>query len=492
MQPSPMAETDSPWVPSVRLCMFNSMATVTPLAYSSARNAFGAIIGLLTIVALAGAQQPTAPPAPRGYGSIVGAVVDSIRRRMLPDATVRVAGTTRSGVSDAQGRFHIDSIPAGEFTLVIEHPMLDSLGYGGLSMPTAFVNAGDQGQVLISTPTYESLHDKLCPRGGLVAGPAMVVGRLLDAENGAPLGGGSVALVYRDNGENGVVTRVRQGRVNENGIFAICGLPVPLAGTLQATRGGESTAEMAVEYANDLLTTALFTLGTNGTSRAILNGKVVNRRGEPLAGVQVMVEGVPTTATTAEDGKFTLTGLPSGTRKLIARKIGLAAVSRGVNLSSRAPLQVTLIADGAQLVQAVRVVGVLEDGLQKAGFTDRFKGNRGKYLTPERIAELSPIVFTDLLTSMTGMKVRSTSRGTVVTATRAGSATAVGCITVFIDNTRFHGTEPGDLDKALAAQDVGAIEFYASETEAPPQFTAAGARCASLVVWTKTMLLNRH
>ena len=487
-----MAETDSPWVPSVRLCIFNSMATVATLAYSSVRKAPGAIVGLLAIVALAGAQQPTAPPAPRGYGSVVGAVVDSIRRRMLPDATVRVAGTTRSGVSNAQGRFHIDSIPAGEFTLVLEHPMLDSLGYGGLSMPTAIVNAGEQGQLLISTPTYESLHDKRCPRGGLVAGPAMVVGRLLDAESGAPLGGGSVTLVYRDNGENGVVTRVRQGRVNENGIFAICGLPVPLAGTLQANRGGESTAEMAVEYSTDLLATALFTLGTSGTTRAILNGKVVNRRGEPLAGVQVMVEGAPTSATTAEDGKFSLTGLPSGTRKLVARKIGLAAVTQGVNLSSRAPLQVTLVADGAQLVQAVRVVGVLEDGLQKAGFTDRFKGNRGKYLTPERIAELSPIVFTDLLTSMTGMKVRSTSRGTVVTATRSGSATATGCIAVFIDNTRFHGNEPGDLDKALAVQDAGAIEFYASESEAPPQFTAPGARCASLVVWTKTMLLNRR
>ena len=473
--------------------MFNSMATVTTLAYSSARQALGAVVGFLAIVAIAGAQQPTAPPAPRGYGSIVGAVVDSIRRRMLPDATVRVAGTTRTGVSDAQGRFHIDSIPAGEFTLVVDHPMLDSLGYGGLSMPAAIVNAGEQAQLLISTPTFESLHDKVCPRaGGLVAGPAMIVGRLLDAESDAPLGGGSVALVYRDNGENGVVTRVRQGRVNENGIFAICGLPVPLAGTLQATRAGESTAEMAVEYATDLLTTALFTLGTNGTTRAMVHGKVVNRRGVPIAGVHVMVEGGQTSATTGEDGKFSLTGLPSGTRKLVARKIGLAAVSQGVNLSSRAPLQLTLVADGAQLVQAVRVVGVLEDGLQKAGFTERVKGNRGKFLTPERITDLSPIVFTDLLTSMTGMKVRSSARGTVVTATRSGMANANGCITVFVDNSRFYGNEPGDLDKALAAQDVGAVEFYASESEAPPQFTAPGARCASLVVWTKTMLLNRR
>ncbi len=487
-----MAETDSPWVPSVCLCIFNSMATVTLVANSSARKALGAIVGLMAIVGNAGAQQPTVPVAPRGYGSIVGAVVDSIRRRMMPDATVRVAGTTRRGVSDAQGRFHIDSIPAGEFTLVIDHPMLDSLGYGGLSMPTSFVSAGEQAQVLISTPTYESLHDKLCARGGLVAGPAMIVGRLLDAESGAPLGGGSVALVYRDNGENGIVTRVRQGRVNGNGIFAICGLPVPLTGTLQATRAGESTAEMTVEYATDLLATALFTLGTSGTTRAVVSGKVINRRGEPIAGVQVMVEGVPTSATTAEDGKFSLSGLPSGTRKLIARKIGLAAISQGVNLSSAAPLQITLVADGAQLVQAVRVVGVLEDGLQKAGFTDRVRGNRGKFLTPERITDLAPIVFTDLLTSMTGMKVRSTSRGTVVTATRSGAATANGCITVFVDNSRFYGAEPGDLDKALAAQDIGAIEFYATESEAPPQFTAPGARCASLVVWTKTMLTTRR
>jgi iron complex outermembrane receptor protein len=218
---------------------------------------------------------------------------------------------------------------------------------------------------------------------------------------------------------------------------------------------------------------------------------VITGGGQPIPGVQVTVDGGKTTATTDGDGKFRLEGLPSGTRKIVARKIGYAAVTTGVNLSSLAPTQLTLMLGAAQLVEAVHVVGALDDGLQKAGFTTRMATKRGKYVTPERIKELNPQVFTDLLDGVPGLKVTHTSTGNVVSTSRSGSLGTSNCVTTFVDNSKVYGEEAGDLDKAIAAQNIGAIEFYATEQDVPPQFSSPGSHCAALVVWT-IMGLTAH
>jgi len=94
-------------------------------------------IALLAVVAaiaprLASGQAP-------GFSGVAGTVVDSIHGVVpLPGATVKVGNTNRQAVTDANGRFQIDSIPPGEHSLTVVHPLLDTLNVGITTRPVAF------------------------------------------------------------------------------------------------------------------------------------------------------------------------------------------------------------------------------------------------------------------------------------------------------------------------------------------------------------------
>ena len=63
-----------------------------------------------------------------GFASLTGSVIDSIHGVVpLSGATIRVGNTTRQATTDANGRFQIDSIPPGEHSLMLVHPLLDTL-----------------------------------------------------------------------------------------------------------------------------------------------------------------------------------------------------------------------------------------------------------------------------------------------------------------------------------------------------------------------------
>ena len=75
--------------------------------------------------------KPAAPPAavaPITTGYLQGVTVDSLHGGPLAGALVSVEGTARMGISDSLGRFLIDSIKPGAYRVLVDHPMLDTLG----------------------------------------------------------------------------------------------------------------------------------------------------------------------------------------------------------------------------------------------------------------------------------------------------------------------------------------------------------------------------
>lgn len=69
-----------------------------------------------------GAQQPV----PGQTGEITGRIRAATTGSALPDVMVRVAGTTRGAMTDAEGRFHISAVPAGERVVVAQRVGLAS------------------------------------------------------------------------------------------------------------------------------------------------------------------------------------------------------------------------------------------------------------------------------------------------------------------------------------------------------------------------------
>lgn len=447
-----------------------------------------AVFAIAIVPVITGAQQRDLP-VPKDLASIIGVVDDSIRGGRLVGALVTVVGTSRSGTTDANGIFQIDSITPGAHRIVVVHPLLDTLGLTIESTPFMLV-AGTRQQVGARTPTFEDIRAKSCARGGPVgAGKSILVGRVAQADNDAPAAGATVSLVFKDLTVPNPVERVRNGRADANGNFAICGLPSTIGGNLQATFGGVTTADMPLKMTDESIATAILTVGTNGPGTAVLKGKVIaHGGGGPVAGAQVTVVGTSTVVTTADNGTFTLDALPSGTHEAVVRKIGFAKVSQIVHLAARTPVTINVVLEQATVLGTIHIVGKMDDGLSKVGFLTRKQKGIGWYLTPEQIADKNPQQMSDLMRMTSGMKVLSAGLGHYLMSTSSAGSSKDGCINIFIDRARFEQYQPGDADDAIPVADLGAIEFYKEPSSVPTEFTIGGKACATLVVWTKTLL----
>lgn len=353
-----------------------------------------------------------------------------------------------------------------------------------LSCAFAANSANAQGR----TPFYEDAKARFCARGGVSNGPAIFIGRVLDAETDAPISAANISLVYTDSTSFTPTDRVRRVRAGDDGSFGICGLPERYAGTVQATHGALSTAEVPVAANDQLLGAMMLALNVSGSSTAVLRGHVTVKGGTPVPGAQVAVQGATSIAITGADGAFTLNDLPSGTQAAVVRKIGFAPVTIGVNLSTRKPAELTVVLSEAQILAAVRIVGKMDDALQKVGFTGRQKSSLGHFIGPDEIERRRPLMFTDLLQTASGFRVTNSGGGRIVQSTRTASSSSDGCVNVFVDRTPFEQVQPGDLDAAFRPGDIGAIELYPSPNDVPADFHVSGRECATIAMWTKMRL----
>ncbi len=433
---------------------------------------------------------PAQQPAP-GLASLVGTVDDSIRGRPLVGALVTVPGTTRQSMTDATGTFRIDSIPPGPHSILVTHPFLDTLGLKVHSAAFTLA-AGDRLQLNVRTPSIEDIREGSCPRGGVAAGSSILLGRVNKADSDEPAAGATLSLVFRDLYTEHSPERVRTGRSDATGLFAICGLPSKLSGSIQASMAGLKTADVPVALNNERVGTTMLAIGAAGAGTAVLKGRVTNKAGAAVSGAQVSIEGSAGVTSTGEDGSFTLGSLPSGTHQAVVKKIGFAQTTQVVTLSARTPSTVTVTLDDAQVLKTVKVVGQLDGGLAKVGFTNRQEVGMGWFLPPEEIEKRHPIKTTDALRSAGGLRVVYGANGTSVESMHGPQGTSDGCLNIFLDHARISQVGPGDLDNTITPDDLGAVEFYSSTVTVPPEFSVTGRNCPTLVIWSKTMLGARN
>ncbi len=422
--------------------------------------------------------------------SVIGVVDDSIRGGRLIGAMVTIVGSMRQAATDANGIFQIDSIAPGPHQLVVTHPLLDTLGIQILSAPFT-LNPGVRTQIGAHTPSYEEIKSKACPRGGVATGSALLIGRVNLADSDDPAVGAAVSLVYKDLVTKDGVEKVRNARVSATGSFAICGLPATIAGTLQASLAGAKTADLPVKTNDAAISTAMLSIGGASTSgSAVLRGSITSKLGAPIGGAQVTLVGTTTIAVTADDGSFTLAGLPGGTHELVARKIGFARASEVLTISPRGQNTVKVILEEAQILSTIHIVSQMDDGLSKMGFLARKQLGRGWYLTPEQIEQKNPQITTDLFRTSNGIRMMQGRGGRILQSSSSAGSSQDGCMNIFIDHARFDQMQAGDVDDAIPVADLGAIEYYANPSSVPSEFNVVGKTCATLVVWTKTLLMT--
>lgn len=442
------------------------------------------------------AQAQTPPIAPAGFAIVRGVVFDSIHLVPLAGGIVLVDGTSRLGVTDADGRYAIDSIPAGSFRLSLAHAVLDTIGISVVTAPRP-MRPGETLTIDLAIPSGARIVEMRCPAAILaLRGPGALIGQVVDPDSNKVAVGSRVQLVY-DETIAGYKTRptVREATVDASGGYRICGLPVPLTGKLQVFRNGISSGQVEIALDNPLglrslsiaiaaaTTTVVDSAGRNrqvtvGTSR--LTGKVTNKAGRAIESARVSIEGSQTVALTNQRGEFILDSLPSGTQSIEVRKLGFGATEQAVELSARAPVSATIVLDAVELAPVI-IEAARDRGLADLGYLDRKQSALGTFIDGDRLRTESTR-FTDVLRGVPMVRLTPSAGGRYTMENARDPS--FGCVTVIVDGARWREMSPGDIDDFVQPSEVRAVEIYPSSST-PARFEMPGStKCVTVVVWT--------
>lgn len=417
-------------------------------------------------------------PERRAHAILHGVAVDSLRGGLLDGALIRVAGTTRMGVTDSLGRFRIDSVPAGSHSVELFHSLLDTLGMRVRTEPVTF-GADSLVLLVIGIPSGLTIVGAKC--GTAATDQGAIMGMILSADTDQPLAGVNVRLSWTrlSVGEFGVREEPHQNVVlsDAGGRYKFCGLPNELAATLSAERSRGNVVSIPVRYDAAMLAVINLSLPTAGTpvsgsaGGATLRGLVVDSGGKPVMGARVVLAS-SSAATTDSAGRFTLSGLVPGSQTLVVRRLGYLPTEMVVHLTRRTPREVVVrLGTYVPMLEAVLVEARRNAALERVGFTERQRTGMGRFFSAADLARRNAAKVTDFLAHLPPPR---------------RTATGPGCTTYRVDGLRWLG----NVNDFVAPHEVGAIEVYNAGV-APAEFRDDFRDCRVVVIWSKWRLGTR-
>lgn len=181
---------------------------------------------------------------------------------------------------------------------------------------------------------------------------------------------------------------------------------------------------------------------------------------------------------TAPDGKFSFTGVGTGSVVLTIRRIGFRAYSRSLladTLSATRPIHIIL--ESAPLTLDTVRVEAGQTGRMRDFYDRRKTRGSGHFIDRKEIERRNAAYASDILSRFPGIVVRLTSRGGNVVRVR-------GCRPgIWIDGIQATNAE---LDEVTRPDEIEGMEVYASSGAIPPEYRdPAGRNCGAIFVWTR-------
>jgi hypothetical protein len=468
--------------------------------------------------------------------AVVGTVYDSLAAAPLARATVQWAspsdpGRTYTTQTDSAGRYRLPAVRLGRYLVGFFHPDVDAIG---VELPPIGVELGGDttARVDLATPGPALILPALCGNnapaqrpGGASLGELLrpprpggaLLGAVRDADTGEPIPNARVVVTWTELQAAGALdqgTTVRNVnrrvpvRARADGGFVACGLPsgVDLVANADAPKRQSGLVEVRLEPGQlarrdfalgDSASVVTVTLPDTAAARegrlavpvtvargqARLSGVVRAPGGAPLANARVSVAGTDVAGTTSPNGAFSLAGLPAGTYSLEVRALGYAPTRVAVNLSRTRPAAVAVTVNERLSTLETVVVQADRTRLQKdyTGFAERSKrGGFGRFITEADINRRNPMVLTDVLRTVPGVRVVPNGQFGYTVQGR-GNCTP----DLFIDGMRvLDGT--AQIDQLVRPTDVAGVEVYTGGAGAPAQLQGpGGSACGVVAVWSR-------
>jgi hypothetical protein len=466
---------------------------------------------VLLAVAALGAAPLRAQQAPPGR--LEGTVTERVSSRSVRAASIALTrlepepSVSFTASPDEQGRYRLDSLPAGRYALQLSSPTLDSLELA-LSTEQVEIVAGETANRSFTLPSGAALRDAVCPGLTLGRGTAVVAGRATDADSDQPLAGARVVVSWAEltvdpsTLKSSTDERAAAVATGPRGEYRLCGVPSGRSLTLQlqhaeraataidltvsdeegaAVRNLSLSARAAPTMAAlDSLERLAETVGVDSvtgelllTGTASVAGTVRGAGGAPLPGVQVHVRDARGTATTDAEGRYLLASLPAGTQILVARRLGYALAEVPVELRA-----------GARVDREVRLVRAVSlDSIRVTAIGTRYQEfdfNRGanilgKFLTRDQIERRAAVETGDLLARLGGFTVVGHGKVARVFTKRAMFSRNPCPVNVVVDGVQDMGVN--DVPPSL----VVGLEAYTGATSFSTPYRM---QCGAVVIWT--------
>ena len=318
-----------------------------------------------------------------------------------------------------------------------------------------------------------------------------IEGTVIDSRSGLPIESVEVSLA-----DLGVVTLT-----DSMGAFS---LPKLALGTynLALQKSGYETAEGPLQVLRPgsmvIRLDPLSTSGDPGSSR--IQGTVKDLDSEkPLEGALVSIEGVQLNQLTDAGGRFVLTDIPAGPRRIVVSFLGYSNRMDSIMVppATILTLDLALAVEPIELAPIEISVEARNLDLEISGFYQRREETSGYFITRERIEERAPLYTTDLFRGMAGVKVigglgMGTQKAVLLTGSRSLSFGGRRCYpAVWMDGQMVHqGTAgplqqgPAFLDQLIHPDDIAGVEVYNSPASMPIQYNLHGG-CGVIVIWTR-------
>ena len=174
----------------------------------------------------------------------------------------------------------------------------------------------------------------------------------------------------------------------------------------------------------------------------LLIGFVKDELGNPIEGAEIIIGSEATRATTDDDGRFRIAGIPVGLNYVGARRIGYLPAVDLVRLSPADTLQFTLDHIG-QKMDTVKVKARAEAAWERDVRRYALATEAARYgaaITDRDIAERAPVVTSDLLLTRNGFRVIGSGALARVIGSRSRCSP-----TVFLDGQALVGFNINDI-----------------------------------------------
>ena len=463
-----------------------------------------------------------------GLVSVHGVAFDSIRNRPLADAFVAVRGVARHAQTDAKGRFELDSLRAGTYTIIVQHPSLDTLGFTGLSARSIVPTADE---VRVTTPSYATLWKRVCGDRRVPDDSGFVFGVVRDVASKRPIAEALVSVVWLDSlGKTGVDGRSQaskdaeafekarrqkkldpvqpfnvdmrpqshedgpqfqtramrlQGFSDSTGSYRICGVPRHAYTTRIAAVADTLVSDtLDVRAELGMVRRDIRMLLTENSRPSTLAGQLTDRSGNPVPYARVNVAGAGE-ARSDDSGTFVLRNVDPGTRLVEVRFIGMAPTRTVVDLQPGDSSYHIIVLDRVPMLNAMSVKAAGLGRVLIAEFESRRRIGLGTIVDSTFISRYNTVE--NVVRELPGLIVRRKGVDVVILTQdgRGGFCEP----TVYLDGLE---ANPGHL-LDLTTTEAVAIESYIQPLTVPTNFIHKGTdrKCGVILAWTKYAFKNR-